>query len=84
MRLAARVSTPATCAARSTQPSVGSQLTFSTRVYGGSRSRRSGRLGLREAIDARYKQLHALLNERLGLEPAKETRTLYLELLGQS
>jgi DNA-binding SARP family transcriptional activator len=42
------------------------------------------RLGLREAIDARYRQLHALLNERLGLEPAKETRTLYLELLGQS
>jgi DNA-binding SARP family transcriptional activator len=43
-----------------------------------------GRLGLREAIEARYERLRRLLDERLGLEPAQETRALYLELLGQS
>lgn len=42
-----------------------------------------GELGLREAIEARYRQLGALLEERLGLEPSKETRTLYLRLLSQ-
>jgi DNA-binding SARP family transcriptional activator len=41
-----------------------------------------GRLGLREAIEARYERLCALLDERLGLEPAQETRALYLRLLG--
>ena len=43
-----------------------------------------GELGLREAVEARYNRLRALLAERLGLEPAKETRTLYLRLLSQS
>jgi len=43
-----------------------------------------GELGLREAIEARYSRLKALLDERLGLEPDWETRKLYLELLGQS
>jgi DNA-binding SARP family transcriptional activator len=43
-----------------------------------------GELGLREAIEARYRQLRALLEERLGLEPSKETRTLYLRLLSQA
>jgi DNA-binding SARP family transcriptional activator len=43
-----------------------------------------GELGLREAIEARYCQLAALLEERLGLEPAKETRSLYLRLLSQT
>jgi DNA-binding SARP family transcriptional activator len=42
-----------------------------------------GELGLREAIEARYCQLAALLEERLGLEPSRETRGLYLRLLGQ-
>lgn len=42
-----------------------------------------GRLGLREAIEARYEQLRGLLDERLGLDPAQETRAVYLELLGQ-
>jgi len=41
-----------------------------------------GRLGLREAIAARYERLCVLLDERLGLEPAQETRTVYLRLLG--
>jgi DNA-binding SARP family transcriptional activator len=41
-----------------------------------------GRLGLRESIKARYERLCALLDERLGLEPAQETRALYLRLLG--
>jgi DNA-binding SARP family transcriptional activator len=43
-----------------------------------------GELGLREAIEARYRQLAALLDERLGLEPSKETRTLYLGLMSQT
>jgi two-component SAPR family response regulator len=42
-----------------------------------------GRLGLRGAIDERYERLRRLLDERLGLDPAHETRALYLELLGQ-
>jgi DNA-binding SARP family transcriptional activator len=43
-----------------------------------------GALGLREAVDERYARLRDILRERLALEPAKETRTLYLRLLGQS
>lgn len=42
-----------------------------------------GQLGLREAIEARYDRLRTLLDRRLGLAPAKETRALYLELMGQ-
>jgi DNA-binding SARP family transcriptional activator len=42
-----------------------------------------GELGAREAVEARYERLRALLNERLGLEPSKETRSLFLELLAQ-
>ena len=41
-------------------------------------------LGLREAVDARYERLRALLGDRLGLEPASETRTLHRELLRQT
>jgi Bacterial transcriptional activator domain len=40
-------------------------------------------LGLREAVAERYEQLRALLDERLGLEPARETRLLHRRLLGQ-
>jgi DNA-binding SARP family transcriptional activator len=43
-----------------------------------------GELGLREAIERRYHQLQTLLAERLGLEPSKETRALYLRLLSQT
>lgn len=43
-----------------------------------------GELGLREAIEARYQQLVAILEERLGLEPSKETRSVYLRLLSQT
>ena len=43
-----------------------------------------GALGLREAIEARYGRLRDLLQERLALEPARETREVYLRLLGQS
>jgi DNA-binding SARP family transcriptional activator len=43
-----------------------------------------GALGLREAIEARYGRLRDLLQQRLALKPAKETRALYLRLLGQS
>lgn len=42
-----------------------------------------GALGLREAIDDRYQRLRGLLEERLGLEPERKTRALYLELLSQ-
>jgi two-component SAPR family response regulator len=41
-------------------------------------------LGLREAVAERYARLGALLDERLGLEPAQETRHLHLHLLAQS
>jgi DNA-binding SARP family transcriptional activator len=40
-------------------------------------------LGLREAVAERYERLGALLDERLGLEPDRETRTLYHRLLSQ-
>jgi DNA-binding SARP family transcriptional activator len=40
-------------------------------------------LGLREAVDERYEQLRALLGERLGLEPDRETQALHRQLLTQ-
>jgi DNA-binding SARP family transcriptional activator len=40
-------------------------------------------LGLRNAVAERYERLRVLLNEHLGLEPAQETRALYLALLSQ-
>jgi two-component SAPR family response regulator len=43
-----------------------------------------GKLGLREALEARYGRLQEILDARLGLEPAKETRAVYLRLLSQS
>ncbi|HEX6490479.1 MAG TPA: BTAD domain-containing putative transcriptional regulator [Gaiellaceae bacterium] len=41
-------------------------------------------MGLRLAVAARYETLRSLLAERLGLEPARETRLLYHRLLAQS
>jgi DNA-binding SARP family transcriptional activator len=41
-------------------------------------------LGLREAVADRYERLRALLDERLGLEPARETRHLHRSLLAQT
>jgi len=41
-------------------------------------------LGLREAVAERYERLRTLLDERLGLEPAQETRLLHLRLLAQT
>jgi len=41
-------------------------------------------LGLRESITRRYGELSRALDEQLGLEPARETRVIYRELLGQS
>ena len=41
-------------------------------------------LGLREAVAERYERLRALLDERLGLEPARETRLLHRSLLAQT
>lgn len=41
-------------------------------------------LGLREAVAERYERLRALLDERLGLEPAHETRLLHRSLLAQT
>jgi DNA-binding SARP family transcriptional activator len=41
-------------------------------------------LGLREAVLDRYERLRTLLGERLGLEPGRETRQLYLRLLEQT
>jgi DNA-binding SARP family transcriptional activator len=40
-------------------------------------------LGLREAVAERYERLRAVLDTRLGLEPAQETRRLHLRLLAQ-
>jgi DNA-binding SARP family transcriptional activator len=41
-------------------------------------------LGLREAVAERYERLRTVLDERLGLEPAQETRHLHLRLLAQT
>lgn len=41
-------------------------------------------LGLRESIARRYDELTRSLDEQLGLEPARETRVMYRQLLGQS
>jgi DNA-binding SARP family transcriptional activator len=41
-------------------------------------------LGLREAVAERYERLRAVLDERLGLEPAQETRHLHRRLLAQT
>ncbi len=40
-------------------------------------------LGLREAVAERYERLRVLLDERLGLEPAQETRLMHRRLLAQ-
>ena len=40
-------------------------------------------LGLRQAVMERYEMLTSLLDERLGLEPQRETRALGRQLLGQ-
>jgi DNA-binding SARP family transcriptional activator len=42
-----------------------------------------GALGLRGAIINRYEQLTELLGQQLGLQPHRETRQLYRDLLGQ-
>jgi len=41
-------------------------------------------LRLREAVAGRYERLRQELDTRLGLEPERETRLLYLHLLGQN
>lgn len=41
-------------------------------------------LGLRESITRRYDELTRSLDEQLGLEPARETRLMYRQLLGQT
>ncbi len=41
-------------------------------------------LGLRESITRRYDELTRSLDEELGLEPARETRLIYRQLLGQT
>ncbi len=39
---------------------------------------------LRESITRRYDELTRSLDEELGLEPARETRVMYRQLLGQT
>jgi hypothetical protein len=41
-------------------------------------------LGLRESVARRYDELARSLDEQLGLEPARETRLIYRQLLGQN
>lgn len=41
-------------------------------------------LGLRESITHRYEQLTRSLDQQLGLQPTRETRVIYRQLLGQS
>lgn len=43
-----------------------------------------GAMGMREAVERRYDELCTLLDDRLGLGPSKETRSLYRRLLGQT
>lgn len=40
-------------------------------------------LGLRDNVAQRYEQLRTLLADRIGLEPERATRALYLQLLSQ-
>lgn len=40
-------------------------------------------LGLREAVEQRYETLQKTLSERIGLDPDRETRALFRELLAQ-
>ncbi len=40
-------------------------------------------LGLRESITRRYHDLAKALDEQLGLQPTRETRAMYWQLLGQ-
>jgi DNA-binding SARP family transcriptional activator len=40
-------------------------------------------LGMRESVSRRYTDLRRILDDRLGLEPDNDTRTLYRDLLGQ-
>jgi DNA-binding SARP family transcriptional activator len=40
-------------------------------------------LGLRESITRRYDELARALDEQLGLQPTRETRVMYRQLLGQ-
>jgi DNA-binding SARP family transcriptional activator len=42
-----------------------------------------GALGLRQAVMDRYETLRRILDERLGLQPQRETRALSRQLLGQ-
>jgi hypothetical protein len=53
------------------------------KVYGGSHSRQRGSWGLREAIAQRYEYRCRPLNDRLGLQPQRETLLLYRRLLSQ-
>lgn len=41
-------------------------------------------LGMRESITRRYDELTHALDEQLGLQPTRETRALYRQILGQS
>jgi two-component SAPR family response regulator len=41
-------------------------------------------LGLRESMTRRYEELTRFLDDELGLEPARETRLAYRQLLGQN
>jgi len=41
-------------------------------------------LGMRESITRRYDELAHALDEQLGLQPTRETRVMYRQLLGQS
>jgi DNA-binding SARP family transcriptional activator len=43
-----------------------------------------GAAGLRTAVEDRYQLLQNTLDQRLGLTPARETRSLYRRLLGQA
>ena len=46
--------------------------------------RAEAQLGLRAAVEQRYSTLRALLDQRLGLDPERETRELHRQLLSQS
>jgi DNA-binding SARP family transcriptional activator len=41
-------------------------------------------LGLRESITKRYDDLAHALDDQLGLQPTRETRLMYRQLLGQA
>jgi len=72
----------ATLAARSNSPSKQSHSTSSHEAPWRLALQADYALGLRDSITRRYDDLAHALDEQLGLQPTRETRVMYPQLLG--